>query len=121
MRIVGLDHVQLAMPASREQDARAFYGGVLGLAEITKPSALCDRGGCWFTGRGVVLHLGVEDNFSPARKAHPAFVVADLRAARRDLEAAGVGVIEDDALGLRRFFADDPFGNRIEFIEDPEN
>lgn len=118
MQILGLDHIQLAMPAGREAEARAFYGGLLGLAEIAKPAPLAARGGCWFAGAGVQIHLGVEDAFAPARKAHPALLVADLAASRVALEAAGVPIVPDDTLpDVRRFYAADPFGNRIEFIQ----
>ena len=118
MRIVELDHIQLAMPAGEEDRARAFYGALLGFEELDKPAPLAARGGCWFQGPGVGLHLGVETPFSPARKAHPAFIVADLEAARQHLAAAGVAITPDDTLPhLRRFYAADPFGNRIEFIQ----
>ena len=119
MRIVGLDHVQLAMPAGREADARAFYSGVLGLAEVEKPEPLRSRGGCWFGGDGVAVHLGIEARFAPARKAHPAFLVADLDAAAARLAAAGAPVVPDVALpGVRRLYTADPFDNRIELIQD---
>jgi catechol 2,3-dioxygenase-like lactoylglutathione lyase family enzyme len=119
MNIVGIDHIQLAMPAGQEEAARRFYGGVLGLAEIAKPAPLAARGGCWFGVSGTQIHLGVEREFVPARKAHPALLVANLDTARKALEGAGVATIPDDALpGVRRFYAADPFGNRIEFIQD---
>jgi catechol 2,3-dioxygenase-like lactoylglutathione lyase family enzyme len=119
MNIVGLDHIQLAMPAGGEAEARRFYGGLLGLAELPKPEQLAGRGGCWFAGPGLQLHLGVEREFAPARKAHPALLVADLAAARQALEAAGIATQPDDTVpGVRRFYAADPFGNRIEFIQD---
>jgi len=119
MRISGLDHVQLAMPASDETAARWFYGRVLGLIEIAKPPELVPRGGCWFRGQGVDIHLGVQQDFVPALKAHPAFLVADLEAARQKLENAGISVLLDETVpGVRRFYANDPFGNRIEFIQD---
>jgi catechol 2,3-dioxygenase-like lactoylglutathione lyase family enzyme len=118
MDIQSLDHIQLAMPAGGEAQARAFYGGLLGFAELTKPAPLAARGGCWFQGPGIGLHLGVESPFSPARKAHPAFAVADLEAARAALAAAGVAITPDDTLPqVRRFYAADPFGNRIEFMQ----
>jgi catechol 2,3-dioxygenase-like lactoylglutathione lyase family enzyme len=115
--IVALDHVQLAMPPGREDDAQAFYEGVLGLPRVTKPEPLARRGGCWFA-RGVVnIHLGSEAGFVPARKAHPAFVVADLDALADAVAAAGHAVRWNDELpGMRRFYTDDPFGNRIELI-----
>jgi catechol 2,3-dioxygenase-like lactoylglutathione lyase family enzyme len=104
-----LDHVQVAAPPGREEDARAFYGGVLGLREVEKPEALRPRGGVWFE----QLHVGVEQEFRPARKAHPAFVVDDL-----DALADRLGDVEWNELvpGVRRFYASDPFGNRLEFI-----
>ena len=118
MQIVGLDHIQLAMPAGREAEARRFYGELLGLAEMRKPAPLAARGGCWFARAGLQIHLGVEREFAPARKAHPAFLVADLDAARRALAEAGIAATPDDAVpGVRRFYAADPFGNRIEFIQ----
>jgi catechol 2,3-dioxygenase-like lactoylglutathione lyase family enzyme len=119
MRIVGLDHVQLAMPAGGEAQARAFYGGLLGLREVPKPAQLAARGGCWFEGPGTQLHLGVEAEFAPARKAHPALRVDDLEACRALLAGVGVPITPDDTLPhLRRFYAADPFGNRIEFLQD---
>jgi mannose-6-phosphate isomerase-like protein (cupin superfamily)/catechol 2,3-dioxygenase-like lactoylglutathione lyase family enzyme len=118
MQIVGLDHIQLAMPAGAEAAARHFYGELLGLAETAKPAALVDSGGCWFSGHGVQVHLGVEQEFAPARKAHPAFLVADLSACRERLAQAGIPTTPDEAVpGVRRFYAADPFGNRIEFIQ----
>jgi catechol 2,3-dioxygenase-like lactoylglutathione lyase family enzyme len=114
VNVVGIDHVQLAMPPGREDEARAFYQGVLGLAEQPKPARLAARGGCWFAGGGVRIHLGVEESFQPARKAHPALVVADLRAA---LDEAGIGFIEDDLDGVFRVYVHDPFGNRLELLD----
>jgi catechol 2,3-dioxygenase-like lactoylglutathione lyase family enzyme len=116
MTVLGIDHVQVAAPAGCEDAARAFYGVLLGLAELPKPAPLAARGGCWFRAGRVELHVGVEEPFAPARKAHPGFVVDDLEALRERLAAAGVAVRDDDALpGARRFYADDPFGNRLEF------
>ena len=89
MHIVGMDHVQLAMPAGREDDARAFYDRLLGISEVAKPPHLAARGGCWFESRGVKVHLGGEENFAPAKKAHPAFFVRDLAARSQRLEGAG--------------------------------
>jgi len=105
-----IDHVQVAAPPGCEAEARAFYGGVLGLREVEKPKALQARGGVWFER----LHVGVEEDFRPARKAHPAFVVDDL-----DALSTRIGAVEwDDAVpGVRRFYASDPFGNRLEFLE----
>lgn len=119
MQITGLDHVQLAMPAGQEDAARRFYADTLGLAEVDKPAPLRARGGCWFSGPGVALHLGVEQDFAPARKAHPALRVADLEAARAHLAAAGAAITPDDTLPhVRRFYVADPFGNRIEILQD---
>jgi catechol 2,3-dioxygenase-like lactoylglutathione lyase family enzyme len=116
--IKAIDHVQLAMPAGREPEARAFYEGVLGLTEIRKPEQLRARGGCWF-GRGLVqVHLGVEAEFRPARKAHPAFLVEDLPALTAILAVAGYPLRTDEPLeGYDRIYVDDPFGNRIELME----
>ena len=114
--ITGLDHVQVAMPRGAEQEARAFYAGLLGMTEDPKPPALAARGGCWFRSGAAIVHLGVEDPFAPARKAHPGFVVDDLEALRARLAAQGIAVRDDhDLPGAVRFFADDPFGNRLEF------
>lgn len=115
-QLTGIDHVQIAMPPGEEEAARRFYCGLLGLIEIPKPSNLAKRGGAWFQGSGITLHLGVEQEFRPARKAHPCFLVSDLDALQRVLEEAGVTVTPDQELpGVRRFFAPDPFGNRLEF------
>ncbi len=116
--ITGLDHVQLAMPGGEEERARAFYRGVLGLAEIDKPEALKARGGVWFQAGAQGLHLGVEAPFSPAKKAHPALRVEGLEELARELEASGIALTWDGAIPtVRRFFAHDPFGNRLEFLE----
>ena len=118
MAVLSLDHVQLAMPAGREDDARAFYSGLLGLEEQLKPANLAKRGGCWF-GRGALkVHLGVEDEFRPAKKAHPAFLVDDLTGLRKTLELAGCQVVEDEPLErYDRIYVYDPFGNRIELMQ----
>jgi catechol 2,3-dioxygenase-like lactoylglutathione lyase family enzyme len=106
------------MPPGGEEDARRFYRGILGLDEVPKPPALSDRGGCWFRGDGLELHLGVEEEFRAARKAHPAFLVDDLDALRAVLDEAEVETREDAPLeGFRRFHGWDPFGNRLEFLE----
>jgi catechol 2,3-dioxygenase-like lactoylglutathione lyase family enzyme len=116
MSITGIDHVQVAAPAGCEDAARAFYGALLGLEELVKPEALRARGGCWFRAGGQELHVGVEDPFAPAMKAHPGFVTADLESLRGRLAAAGVPTRVDDSIpGSHRFFAADPFGNRLEF------
>lgn len=117
MTIVGLHHVQLAMPPGREEDATAFYEGLLGIPKVDKPPNLEARGGCWFESDSTRVHLGVEKDFSPARKAHPALLVVDLDSIRRRLEGAGVVVVDDEPLpGFDRFYAYDPFGNRLELL-----
>lgn len=116
--ILELHHIQLAMPEGREQEARAFYGGVLGLREVDKPEALRARGGVWFESGRIRLHLGVETPFSPARKAHPAFRVENLEQATATLRLNGLAFSSDiDLPGIRRIYVDDPFGNRIELLE----
>ncbi|WP_107774028.1 VOC family protein [Nocardioides sediminis] len=113
-----LHHVQLAIPAGGEDECRAFWGGVLGMTELEKPPVLAARGGCWFAGGGLEVHLGVEQDFAPARKAHPGILVDDLRGLAGTLDAAGVEVTWDDEFpGHDRFYAADPFGNRLEFLE----
>jgi catechol 2,3-dioxygenase-like lactoylglutathione lyase family enzyme len=116
--IEALDHVQLAMPAGREDAARAFYTGILGIPEVAKPPHLAARGGAWFERGALKVHLGVDGNFVPARKAHPAFIVRDLAALTAHLRAAGHEVIEDQTPeGRRQIYTADPFGNRLEFLE----
>jgi catechol 2,3-dioxygenase-like lactoylglutathione lyase family enzyme len=118
MAILRLDHIQIAMPPGREAEARRFYGELLGLREVPKPAVLAGRGGVWLEGDGgVSVHLGVEAEFRPARKAHPAFVVDNLADLVQALPAAGHAIAEDVALpGVERRFVHDPFGNRIELI-----
>ena len=117
MSIIGLDHVQLAMPVGGEPRARRFYDGLLDIPEVDKPPELAVRGGCWFESERVKLHLGVEDGFRPARKAHPALLVADLVSLTDALREAGVEVRADEPLaGRERAYVDDPFGNRLELI-----
>jgi catechol 2,3-dioxygenase-like lactoylglutathione lyase family enzyme len=120
MPIVGLDHVQVAAPmrAGVEDEARAFYGELLGLLEIGKPEALKAKGGVWFSLGHGELHVGLEEQFQPARKAHPALMVSNLPAMRARLEDAGVQIAEAEAIpGVARFYVYDPFGNRVELIE----
>jgi catechol 2,3-dioxygenase-like lactoylglutathione lyase family enzyme len=120
MNLRGLHHVQVAMPAGREDDARAFYAGVLGLVEVPKPENLRGRGGCWFRSQdgGLEIHLGVEEDFRPARKAHPAILVDGLQELRARLVDAGCEVQDDEQLeGHERCYGFDPFGNRLEFLE----
>ncbi len=119
MGIYAIDHVQLAMPAGEEQRARAFFCAVLGMAEVSKPPALAARGGVWFVAGAVQLHLGVEADFRPARKAHPALLVDDLDGMAARVRAAGYPVSTDEPPleGYRRAHIYDPFGNRIELME----
>lgn len=118
MTIVGIDHVQLAMPAGREEEARGFYNRLLGIPEMRKPEELAKRGGAWFENGDVKIHLGVEQDFRPARKAHPALLVRDLRGLVERLRAAGVAVKDDEPLaGYDRVYVSDPFGNRLELLE----
>jgi catechol 2,3-dioxygenase-like lactoylglutathione lyase family enzyme len=118
MRIVRLEHVQLAMPPGGEARAQAFYSGVLEIPEVPKPPNLAKRGGCWFERGDLKIHLGVESEFRPARKAHPALLVVDLRVLLGRLKSAGHDVREDEPLeGYQRAYVDDPFGNRIELME----
>jgi catechol 2,3-dioxygenase-like lactoylglutathione lyase family enzyme len=115
--ITGFDHVQVAMPPGQEAAARAFYAGLLGMAELAKPPILAARGGCWFSSGAAVLHLGVEPSFTPARKAHPALLVEDLDGLAATLTAAGHECTPADGeiRDVHRFHTHDPFGNRIEF------
>jgi catechol 2,3-dioxygenase-like lactoylglutathione lyase family enzyme len=117
--VYGIDHVQLAMPAGGEAAARRFYGEILGLAEIPKPANLAARGGAWFRCGALQLHLGVEPEFRPARKAHPGLLVRDLPGLLAALGAAGFEVKYDPepVAGFDRAFTADPFGNRIELVE----
>ena len=116
--IVAIDHVQLAMPPAGEESARDFYVAVLGLVEVAKPAELAARGGCWFENAAVRVHLGVELDFQPARKAHPAFRVTDLAALLARARDRGIRVYQQEQRdGEHRAYLDDPFGNRIEAIE----
>lgn len=116
--VADLDHVQLAAPTGSERLARAFYGQLLGLRELAKPAHLAERGGVWFAAGDRGLHIGIESPFRPARKAHPALRVRGLSELRRRLDLAGVRTWTDEPLpGHRRFYAADPFGNRLEFLE----
>jgi len=116
---IELDHVQIAAPSGCEAAARRFFGELLGLAEVEKPAALRGCGGVWFALGDRQLHVGVEADFEPARKAHPALRVtaAELDDLAARLAAAGAPVLWDDGLpGVRRFYSEDPWGNRIEFL-----
>ena len=113
-----IDHVQLAMPKGEEDAARRFYQGLLGMRELTKPPELAKRGGCWFESGNVQIHLGVEDDFRPAKKAHPALRCANYAELTSRLHQAGIEIIPDNALpGTTRCYIHDCFGNRIELIE----
>lgn len=116
--IAGIDHVQLAAPSGCEDAARRFFGGLLGLPEVEKPAPLRSRGGVWFRVGAQQLHVGVEDGFAPARKAHPAFAVGGYDELLAKLRRAGVEVTDDEAIpGVRRSYIHDPWGNRIELVE----
>ena len=118
VRVLRVDHVQLAMPPGREAEARAFYSGLLGIPETEKPPNLAVRGGCWFENDAVKVHLGVEADFHPARKAHPALIVDDVASLVATMHQAGVTVRAGEPLdGYTRVYVDDPFGNRIELME----
>ena len=116
--ITGLHHVQLAAPRGSEEALRHFYGTVLGMTEVPKPPVLAARGGAWFRSGAVELHLGIEDDFRPARKAHPGIVVADIDACVRRLGVYGIEVAWDDNFpSFRRCYVDDPHGNRLELLQ----
>ena len=113
--ILGIDHVQVAAPRGCEAEARAFYARLLGLEELPKPETLRSRGGCWFRAGTGELHVGVEEPFAPARKAHPGFVVDDLAALATRLRGEGIEVSPDETIpGVERAYVADPFGNRLE-------
>jgi catechol 2,3-dioxygenase-like lactoylglutathione lyase family enzyme len=115
-----LDHIQLAIPPGGEEAARSFWVAFLGMREVEKPIALRGRGGLWLRAGAVELHLGIERDFAPARKAHPCFAIGDLAGTAATLEQAGHQVKWDDAIaGRQRFFSACPFGNRLEFMEQP--
>jgi catechol 2,3-dioxygenase-like lactoylglutathione lyase family enzyme len=118
--ITGIDHVQVVAPPGCEAEARGFYGGLLGLAEVEKPPALASRGGAWFACGAQQLHVGVAADFTPASKAHPAFAVesaAALNAVAEQLTLAFAPVHWDEEIpGVARFFTEDPWGNRLELI-----
>jgi catechol 2,3-dioxygenase-like lactoylglutathione lyase family enzyme len=115
---LGIDHVQLAAPPGCEAAARKFFVEVLGMTELTKPAALQSRGGIWLQCGMHQLHIGVQKDFKPATKAHPAIRVMDMNALRSRLKTHDIEMIEDDAIvGLDHFYIHDPFGNRLEFVE----
>jgi catechol 2,3-dioxygenase-like lactoylglutathione lyase family enzyme len=114
---IAIDHVQLAMPPDEEKIARSFYADLLGMKELTKPAELAKRGGCWFESGNVQLHLGVESDFRPAKKAHPALRCLDYEALLQRLQRAGIEVNEpEDIPGVKRCHIHDPFGNRLELV-----
>ena len=118
MRIEAIEHVQLAMPEGQENVARAFYCDSLGLIEVPKPAELAKRGGAWFESGDVKIHLGVEHEFRAARKAHPAFLVSNIDGFATRLRETGCDIVINNELpGFKRFYTDDPFGNRLEFME----
>jgi catechol 2,3-dioxygenase-like lactoylglutathione lyase family enzyme len=114
---LGPHHVQLAIPPGSEERCRHFYVDVLGMSELRKPPALAARGGLWVRADRLEIHLGVEQDFRPARKAHPGIIVADLDALARRLEAHDVEITWDGEFpGFRRFYVHDNLGNRLEFL-----
>jgi catechol 2,3-dioxygenase-like lactoylglutathione lyase family enzyme len=116
--ILGIDHVQIAAPAGCEAQARWFFGSVLGMTELEKPAELAQRGGCWFQCGEQQLHIGVEQDFHPAKKAHPAFRVRYLISLKTRLNTYAISFREDNANPeVKRIFVDDPWGNRLEFVE----
>lgn len=113
----GIDHVQLAAPRGCEDETRKFFGDILGMEEIPKPDNLAKRGGVWFKAGKNQLHIGVQEDFVPAKKAHPAFDIDHLDMLRKRMVKKGVVIIDDEPLeGAERFYVSDPFGNRLEFI-----
>jgi catechol 2,3-dioxygenase-like lactoylglutathione lyase family enzyme len=113
-----IDHVQLTAPKGTEDQARKFFGEILGFEEIEKPAELKKRGGAWFQFGSCQIHVGVEENFIPAKKAHPAFEVENIEELKKHLSGSGVDYLEDDKLpGANRIYVSDPFGNRIELLE----
>ncbi|KAB2338398.1 glyoxalase [Cytobacillus depressus] len=117
-RFKGIDHIQLAAPKGCEEQARLFFGDILGLEEIPKPENLQKRGGCWFLCGNQEIHIGVQEELVPAKKAHPGLVVENLAGLRENLEKRGIKIKEEPPIeGRNRLFVDDPFGNRIEFLE----
>src|SRR5215218_8861377 len=119
MKILSIDHVQIAMPIGEEEKAREFYIKLLGFSEISKPPELAKRGGAWFQSQNVQLHLGVESDFKAARKAHPAFLVSDLDSLIAKVQQAGyeTDISQPSLAGYKRSHVFDPFGNRIELME----
>ena len=118
MLIKRVDHIQLAAPIGSEDEARSFFQGVLSLNEVEKPQELKKNGGVWFSNGHIHIHVGIEEPFAPAKKAHPAFEVSDIEALASQITGKGVDIKYDDRLpGAKRFYVNDPFGNRLEFLE----
>ncbi len=118
MLIKRIDHIQLAAPLGSEDEARSFFQGVLSLDEVEKPHELKKNGGVWFSNGHIHIHVGIEEPFLPAKKAHPAFEVSDIDALASHIIEKGVSIQEDNRLpGAKRFYVNDPFGNRLEFLE----
>ena len=116
--LLAIHHVQLAIPPDGEPQSRSFWSEVLGMRELDKPPVLAARDGCWFRGGDLEVHLGVEEPFAPARKAHPGLRVDGLQALADRLEQAGYPVAWDGEFpGHDRFYSADPFGNRLEFLQ----
>lgn len=116
--IKAIDHIQLAAPKGSEEEARQFFHGILGMKEIEKPDELKKRGGVWFEFGSYQIHIGIEEPFSPAKKAHPAFYVKSIEDLKRHLISHGIEIREDHSIpDVVRFHTDDPFGNRLEFVE----
>ncbi|WP_078546927.1 VOC family protein [Litchfieldia alkalitelluris] len=117
-QFLSIDHIQLAAPKGSEDIAREFFGGILGFIEIEKPEELKKRGGVWFGFEGYQIHIGIEDPFTPAKKAHPAFRIRNIEELKAHLLLNNIEIIEDDKLpGANRIYIHDPFGNRIEVLE----
>ena len=115
--LTGIDHIQIAAPPDSEKLARKFYGEILGMREIPKPENLKARGGCWFQCGAQEVHIGIQADFTPAKKAHPGFTVHALQQLKTRLEEADYIISEEPPIaGRERFFTHDPFGNRIEFL-----
>ncbi|MED1950761.1 VOC family protein [Brevibacillus centrosporus] len=115
---MGFDHVQLAAPVGCEEEARRFFGDLLGMTEVPKPEKLKVRGGVWFQCGPQMIHIGVEAAFQPAKKAHPAFLVGNIERLMAHLQESGIPLrVDDEIPGVIRFFTEDPFGNRLEFME----
>lgn len=117
VRVTKIDHVQLAMPGGGEEEARTFYSGLLSIREVPKPADLATRGGCWFEDGDLKIHLGVEENFRPALKAHPALIVEDLESLITKLIDGGLEVETKSMEDQLHAYVHDPFGNRIELLE----